>query len=314
MEEIISRFIEHLRQKGASVNTLSAYQADLIQLRTFLASKGLNGNQPKLGDIDKDLLLGYLDELRRRNYANATVARKVAAIKTFFGFLTEEGILRQNPTESLISPRVGKSLPKPLSVHEMDELLEQPARRNTPEAKRDRAMMELLYATGMRVSELVSLDLEDVSLDPSGLSVQCCRKFIRGVYGVYRQKPIVERTVPIHKRAAEAVEEYLKEWRSKLLKGKEEPALFVNYRGERLTRQGLWLILQNYAHEAQIETPVTPHTLRCSFAAHMLQSGAPLRLVQEFMGHAYISTTQVYEKLESEWKRRVYEKAHPRAG
>jgi len=302
MEERISHFLSYLSvEKGASANTIAAYKNDLHQFRSYLSSLDINGDRPVLESIGKDLILDYVLELRRRNYADATVARKVAAIKTFFGFLSEEGILRQNPTESLTSPRVGKSLPKPLSVHEMDELLEQPARRNSPEAKRDKAMLELLYATGMRVSELVCLDVETVHLDRKAPYVRCLGKGSK------------ERVIPIHEQAAEAVEEYLDEGRSPLVKNKDEPALFVNRRGERLTRQGFWLILKNYARATAISTPVTPHTLRHSFATHMLRGGAPLRNVQELLGHANIATTQVYTRLTNEHVRQVYEKAHPRA-
>lgn len=302
MEDRIGHFLSYLSvEKGASVNTIAAYKNDLHQLGTYLSSRDINGDRPPLEALDKELILDYVLELRRKEYADATVARKVAAIKTFFGFLSEEGIIKRNPTESLTSPRVGKSLPKALSVQEMDELLEQPARRNSPEASRDKAMLELLYATGMRVTELVSLDVDTVHLDRKAPYVRCLGKGAK------------ERVIPIHEQAAEAVEDYLNDGRSHLVKNRDEPALFVNRRGERLTRQGFWLILKNYARAASISTPVTPHTLRHSFATHMLRGGAPLRNVQELLGHANIATTQVYTRITSEHVRQVYEKAHPRA-
>jgi integrase/recombinase XerD len=201
----------------------------------------------------------------------------------------------------LESPRVGKSLPKPLTVQEIDELLEQPSKRNTPEALRDRAMLELLYATGVRVTELVSLDLENISLDPGHPSARCMGKGAK------------ERVIPIHEHALSALVTYLNDGRGRLVKERAEPALFVNRRGERLTRQGFWLILRDYARQAGIETPVTPHSLRHSFATHMLRGGAPLRNVQELLGHANISTTQVYTQVTDEHVRHVYEQAHPRA-
>jgi len=264
---------------------------------------GLNGNG-KARDwdqLERDFIVDYVLTLKRKNYADATVARKVAAIKSFFQYMQAEGSIRRNPTESLESPRVGRQLPKPLSVTEVDELLEQPLKRNTPEARRDRAMLELLYATGLRVTELVSLNLEDANMSPPHPYVRCMGK---------GQK---ERTIPIHEQAAASVIDYVNEGRAGLVKNRAESALFVNRRGERLTRQGFWLILKQYAKEAGINKPVTPHTLRHSFATHMLRGGAPLRNVQELLGHANISTTQVYTQIANEHVRQVYDKAHPRA-
>jgi len=226
----------------------------------------------------------------------------VAAMKSFFQYLQAEGAIQGNPTESLESPRVGKTLPKPLTVQQVDELLEQPAKRRTPEALRDRAMLELLYATGLRVTELVSLDLDSISVDPRSPSVRCFGKGAK------------ERSIPIHEQALRALVGYLNDGRSKLVKNRKERALFVNRRGERLTRQGFWLILKQYARQAGIQTVVTPHSLRHSFATHMLRGGAPLRSVQELLGHANISTTQVYTQIKDDHVRRVYEQAHPRAG
>jgi integrase/recombinase XerD len=180
-------------------------------------------------------------------------------------------------------------------------LLEQPAKRKTPEALRDQAMLELLYATGLRVTELVSLDVENLSLEPGDARARCMGKGAK------------ERSVPIHEQAYRAVISYLNDGRAKLVKNKAESALFVNRRGDRLTRQGFWLILKQYAKDAGIPVPVTPHSLRHSFATHMLRGGAPLRDVQEMLGHANISTTQVYTQITDEHVRRVYEAAHPRA-
>ena len=194
---------------------------------------------------------------------------------------------------------MGKSLPKPISVSQVRRLLEQPTKRDTPEAKRDTAMLELLYASGMRVSELVSLNLNDIDIE--GGYVRCFGKGHK------------ERLIPIHKRATSAVEEYIKEAHPRLAHGKDEPALFLNARGERLTRQGLWQILKGYAKSAELETDVTPHTLRHSFATHMLNGGADLRSVQELLGHANISTTQVYTHLTTEHIRSSYDRSHPRA-
>jgi integrase/recombinase XerD len=300
MDEHIGHFLNFMSvEKGASGNTVAAYRNDLQQFDGYITSLRGNGKPRDWERTERDLIVDYLLSLRRKNYAEATVARKVAAIKSFFQYLQAEGTIRGNPAESLESPRVGRSLPKPLSVTEVDELLEQPMKRNTPEAKRDRAMLELLYATGLRVTELVSLEVDDVNM--SGPYVRCMGKGSK------------ERTIPIHEQAAAAVAEYLNEGRAALVKNRKENALFVNRRGERLTRQGFWLILKQYAKEANITTPVTPHTLRHSFATHMLRGGAPLRNVQELLGHANISTTQVYTQIANEHVRQVYEKAHPRA-
>ena len=302
MEDEIGHFLDFLSvERGASSNTIAAYKNDLEQLRTYIIGLSLNGDHPFWSQVDRDALLDFILEMRRKRYADATVARKVAAVKSFFSFLQAEGILRKNPAESLSSPRVGKSLPKPLSVHEIDELLEQPARRSSPEARRDRAMLETLYATGMRVTELVSLDMKDVHLSRLGAYLRCTGKGSK------------ERTLPLHEQALQALEAYLEDGRPHLVHDRRETALFVNRRGDQLTRQGFWLILKGHAKQAGITTPVTPHTLRHSFATHMLTGGAPLRNVQELLGHANMSTTQVYTKVATEYVRQVYESAHPRA-
>jgi integrase/recombinase XerD len=302
MEEEIGHFLNFLSiEKGASTNTIAAYKNDLQQFRAYVLSLSANGDRPLWFQVERGALLDFILDLRRRRYADATVARKVAAIKSFFSFLQAEGILRKNPAESINSPRVGKSLPKPLSVREIDELLEQPARRSSPEARRDRAMLETLYATGMRVTELVSLDMKDLHLNPQGAFVRCTGKGSK------------ERILPLHEHALQALEVYLEEGRPHLMRDRRVTALFVNRRGDRLTRQGFWLILKGYAKQAGITTPVTPHTLRHSFATHMLGSGQPLRNVQELLGHANMSTTQVYTKLADGYVRQVYESAHPRA-
>lgn len=303
MDDRVGQFLHYLSvEKGSSANTIAAYRNDLSQFGVHLcALDGNNGKTPSWEKIDRAVLVDYIAELKKRRYAEATVARKVAAIKAFFSFLHHvENVIGQNPTEN-VGFRVPKSLPKPLSIREIDELLEQPARAATPEAKRDRAMLELLYATGLRVTELVSLNVEHLHMNARAPHVRCMGKASK------------ERTIPIHKDAFQALVEYLDESRARLVRNKQQQALFVNRRGERLTRQGFWLILKGYAKEAGIDKPVTPHTLRHSFATHMLKGGAPLRNVQELLGHANMSTTQVYTKLTDDMVREVYEKAHPRA-
>lgn len=301
MRQEIQSFLNHLSiEKGFSPNTTDAYRNDLSQLADFVEELAMvQGYDPQWSAVDRNLLISYILNLKERNYAPATVARKLAAVKSFFDFLVAEGALRSDPTENLSSPKVGKSLPKPLSTAEVEALLEEPAKLSSPEAKRDRAMLELLYAGGMRVSELVSTNTSDLNLGAG--FVRCFGKGSK------------ERIIPIHRGAVEALEEYLTGARPSLLHNKEDEALFLNRRGERLTRQGFWLILKEYAKAAGLKREVTPHTLRHSFATHMLSGGADLRAVQELLGHANISSTQVYTHLTSEHVRQVYEKAHPRA-
>ena len=299
MRKSLGEFLVFLAvEKGASSNTIAAYKNDLQQLADFIGSRASVDGWQSLSRSD---IQDFILDLKQRGYTETSVARKVAAVRSFFAFLAAEGSITANPTEGLSSPRVGKTLPKAISPNEVDELLEQPARRSTPEAKRDRAMLELLYATGMRVTELVSLDMENLNLDPRSPFVRCIGKGAK------------ERSIPIHDHALEALNGYLEDGRPMMVRNHDETALFVNRRGERLTRQGFWLILKGYAKSANLGDGVTPHTLRHSFATHMLRGGMPLRNVQEMLGHANISTTQVYTHLTSDHLREVYERAHPRA-
>ncbi len=301
MREAIDNFLDYLTvEKGFSQNTVSAYRNDLSQLASFVEEEAAKHSiTPSWASFSREGLLSYLLNLKERNYATTTLARKVAAAKSFFSFMVADGKIKDNPTQSVSSLKVGRSLPKPISISQAFRLLEQPAKLSTPEAKRDRAMLELLYASGMRVSELVALNMDD--LDTQGGYVRCFGKGHK------------ERLIPIAPRAASAAAEYLKEVRPHLLRDDNEKALFLNQRGDRLTRQGLWQILKGYAKSANLEAEVTPHTLRHSCATHMLNGGADLRSVQELLGHANISTTQVYTHLTSEHIRRTYEKSHPRA-
>jgi integrase/recombinase XerD len=299
----VTEFLEFLSvEKGASSNTIAAYRNDLAQMEAYLIARRNGSATPfSWAVIGQPQVIDYMLHLKSNDYAEATVARKVAAVKSFFAYLQAEGKIKVNPTETLASPKVGKSLPKPLSVQEIDELLEQPARRNTPEAKRDRAMLELMYATGLRVTELVSLDLEDIQVEGEKPFVRLLGKGNR------------ERQIPLLEQPAQEVSDYIRFARSRLIGDRSESALFVNRRGDRLTRQGFWLILKGYANEAGIAGRVTPHTLRHSFATHMLRGGMDIHKVQELLGHANISTTQVYTQVSREHIREAYENAHPRA-
>jgi len=301
VREEINSFLNYLAvEKGFSENTLAAYQNDLHQLAGFVEEEATKqGFISSWANFGRQGVLSYLLNLKERNYAATTIARKVAAARSFFSFMVAEGIIKTDPTENMSSPSVGKSLPKPISISQVRQLLDQPAKLSTPEAKRDRAMLQLLYASGMRISELVSLNLGDV--DTEGGYVRCFGKGHK------------ERVIPVHEQAALAVKEYAEKTRPQLLHNKSETALFLNPRGDRLTRQGFWQKLKEYAKSADLDIKISPHTLRHSFATHMLSGGADLRAVQELLGHANISTTQVYTHLTSEHVRRTYERSHPRA-
>ena len=304
MENAIKSFLQHLVvEKGFSRNTLDAYRNDLTQFEGFVKERlngAGNGNGP-WGAVDLNLLNEYISDLRnRKGYRDTTTARKVAAIKSFFGFLADNGEIGEDPTDSLGSPRVGRALPKCLSQEQVQLLLSEAGKAGTPESERDATILELLYATGLRVTELVSLNVQDLDLQES--YIRCWGKGSR------------ERIVYLYPQATDGLKEYLGGARRILLGNhKEEPALFVNHRGERLTRQWVWNILKTYGKKVGVEERITPHTLRHSFATHLLENGASLRHVQELLGHSSISTTQVYTHLTSAHLRQEYEKSHPRA-
>ena len=226
-----------------------------------------------------------------------SLARYLSGYRQFYRWLLREGLGCDDPTALIESPKLGRGLPRALSEEQVEALLSAPD-TETPLGLRDRAMLEMLYATGLRVSELVGLEFGNVNLN-------------QGVVRVVG-KGGKERLIPIHEQAVHALRVYLQDARPELCRSRREKGLFINRRGERLTRQGFWLILKNHAKAANISSDVTPHTLRHSFATHMLRGGAPLRSVQELLGHANISTTQVYTQLTDEHVRRVYEQAHPR--
>jgi integrase/recombinase XerD len=287
-------------EKGSSENTISAYRIDLVQFREYLQRRHGALYEGFWGRVDKEDILSYIMYLKGdREYAAATTARKVAAIRSFFHFLVAEGVIRDDPTATLDSVRVKKHLPKPMSVEEVDRLLAEPAKLSTPKGIRDRAILELLYATGMRVSELISLRVDDVNL--ASASVRCWGKGAK------------ERVIPIHPQAVASVRDYLERERAHSVRDADEKTLFLNMRGQPLTRQGLWLIFKGYVEKAGLPPDTTPHTLRHSFATHMLERNADLINVQKLLGHTSISTTQIYTHVSSERLREVYDESHPRA-
>ncbi len=280
MREQIEGFLSYLElDRGYSANTLSAYRNDLGQFLDYVQATFAVEIWPA---VDTPMIAAYLAHLRGdREYLPATVARKVAAVKSFFHYLgATAGVISGDPTALLDTPVVERRRPRSLSPGEVDLLLAAPSRETGPKALRDTAMLQVLYATGLRVSELVALGTDDVSL-ASG-TLRCFGKAAK------------ERIVPLDRRSAEALRDYLDEGRVAYLKRRDERALFLNVRGTRLTRQGLWLIIKDYVKAADIQSEVTPQTLRHSFAAHLLDGGVNLREVQRLLGHANLSTTQVY--------------------
>ena len=281
MREQIQEFLEYLTvDKGYSENTLAAYRNDLSQFCAYV--------EPLVSgwdEVDQGTIMNYIMFMKgEQEYASSTVARKVAAIKSFFHYLADRGEVSDDPTATLDSPKVRKRLPVAISQGDMEQLLREPAQEDTPKALRDRALLEVLYATGLRVTELVSLNVEDVNLASATVRV-------------VHPKSNRDRLVPVHQRALEPLRDYLERGRVQLLRDPEVRALFLNHRGQRLTRQGLWLIVKHYVREVGIQEDVTPHTLRHTFAAHLLNQKAELEYVQELLGHANISTTQVYAQV-----------------
>ncbi len=284
MEEQVQAFLDYLiAEKKSSANTIAAYRNDLMQFLSYI-----NGSDPQPPPaswpaVQKQHILGYVLYLKERGYTSSTVARKMAAVKSFFQFIHHVGVIAEDPAASLDSPKVKKQPPKAISQAQVERLLAEPAKDHSPKGLRDCALMELLYATGMRVTELVSLDLTDVNLAAG--TVRCAANGER------------ERTIPIGAQTMQVLQAYIERGRPQLGASEEERALFVNHRGQRLTRQGLWLIVKSYVQAVGIDDEITPHTLRHSFAAHMLSKGAELRDVQKLLGHASISTTHIYASL-----------------
>ncbi len=281
MQDYVAQFLAHIvSERGMTANTTAAYRTDLEQFNAFLRERGMSD---PLAATREDML-AFMLFLRERQYANSTIARRTAAVKSFYGYLLSNQLITQDPTEHIDAPKVNRYPPRAISPHQVDELLELPLRSSTPEGLRDKAMLELLYTTGMRVSELVALDVG--SIDFANVGVHCPGKAGR------------ERILPLAESASTALEEYFDIARPQMARSSAQPtdAAFLNHRGKRLTRQGFWLILKGYAEQVGLHD-LTPHVLRHSFAAHMLNRGAELREVQEMLGHASLSTTQIYANL-----------------
>ncbi len=293
MEQAINSFMAYLHNvKRTSENTRLSYERDLHKLQAFLNESGIT----QVNRITRTNLNSYVLHLEKKQFAPATVSRNVASVKAFFHYMFKEHMIADDISEMLKAPKVVRKMPEIMSIAEVDRLLEQPS-GVTPKELRDRAMLELLYATGIRVSELISLKLSDINLK---MCFVICKDNSR------------ERVIPFGNKARCALIEYLEQSRDAMLRDENQDILFVNCSGKPMSRQGFWKLVKSYADRAGMEYEITPHTLRHSFAAHLVENGADLHSVQEMLGHCDISTTQVYAGLSKNKLREVYAKSHPR--
>ncbi len=296
MKVYLSAFMDFLYfEKGLSSNTLTAYRRDLEKFNAFLEERG-RSTVPDM--IKKQDIMDYLSAQLDSGLNHATIARCLSSLKTFYKFLNLEGITQLNPTVDLETPKIKRRLPHVLSIEEVDRLLSQP-RVTRPLGLRDRAMLELMYGTGVRVSELLAVQIEDLNTTAGFL--RCMGKGRK------------ERIIPVNQTSIDWIHRYLSQARNHLTSNYMERTLFVNSRGKALSRQGFFKILASYTEQAGIQKQVTPHTLRHSFATHLLENGADLRAVQEMLGHSDISTTQIYTHLTKSRLREVFQMYHPRA-
>lgn len=294
MEVLIEKFIQFLeKDKRLSLNTLQSYRRDIEQYVSYLEDMNLHN----IANTNKTTVIAYLLHLQKKGRATSTISRNLASIRSFYQYIAKNKVIDQDPTAELESPKVEKKLPQILSTQEVELLLEQP-KCDDLKGFRDKAMLELLYATGIRVSELISLNLTDINMEMGFIR---CNKGTR------------ERMIPIGSIAIAALQEYISKSRGLLIQRNDEKALFVNINGKRLTRQGFWKIIKQYKNQAKINKDITPHTLRHSFAAHLLENGADLRSIQEMLGHSDISSTQIYAQIAKNKIKEIYKKTHPRA-
>ncbi len=294
MTDYIAQYRTYLtEEKHASANTLSSYIRDLNQFQTWLMHRG----SMDLRKVKKETISEYLQYLTQQGKSPATVTRGTASLKSFYTYMVQAGHMKSNPAKTVTAVKVDRKVPEILTSKEVELFLEQP-KCVDEKGYRDHAMLELLYATGIRVSELIGLDVSDVNLTVG--FIRC-----RG-----KDK---ERIIPLYQAAIKALQDYVRDIRPRIVASEDEEALFVNMSGERMSRQGFWKIIKYYQEKAEIEKDITPHTLRHSFAVHLLQNGADLRSIQEMLGHADISSTQIYTHIMKKQLNDVYHKAHPRA-
>lgn len=295
MEEILQQYIQYLVvEKGLAENSIQSYGRDITQYLTFIKEK----YQISVEKTTRTHVMGYLIHLQEQGKSTSTITRNLSSLRGFYRFLLLDRYIASDPTSHLETPKLDKRLPKVLTIEEVDRLLQQPKEIDAIGA-RDKAMLELLYATGLRVSELISLNVHDVNINME--FVRCMGKGSK------------ERIIPLGSSAIKALQRYTERFRPQLVRNRSEEALFLNHHGGRLTRQGFWKIIKQYAESAQITKVITPHTLRHSFATHLLENGADLRAVQEMLGHADISTTQIYTHVTQTRLKEVYQKTFPRA-
>ncbi len=293
MERAVAQFVLYLHNvKKMSSNTEQSYKRDLQKMITYFDGKKVNS----LNEVDEKCLAEYISGLYDEGFKAATISRNIASVKAFFQFCVDEGMVDFNPTLMLKAPKVEKKIPEILTAEEVVKLLEQPS-GDTAKEIRDRAMLELLYATGIRVTELINLEVNDVNLKMCYLNCKDNDK---------------QRMIPFGIAARDALTKYIRSARADMIAEKESGILFVNCSGKPMSRQGFWKLIKFYAQKAGIESDITPHTLRHSFAAHLVENGADLKSVQEMLGHSDISTTQIYATMNSNHLRDVYTKAHPR--
>ena len=293
MEKEIKAFIAYLHNvKNTSANTEMSYKRDLEKVQHFMADRGVH----ETAAISEPDLEDYVKYLEDNKFAAATVSRNIASLKAFYHSMVQEGIVGEDLSEPLKAPKIEKKIPEIMSPDEVVRLLEQPS-GDSPKEVRDKAMLELLYATGIRVTELITLKISDVNMQ---MNFILCRD---------RNK---ERIIPFGMEAKNALARYLDGTRDEMLENKSSDVLFANCSGQPMSRQGFWKLIKFYAKKADIKADITPHTLRHSFAAHLVENGADLRSVQEMLGHSDISTTQIYANLNHSHIREVYAKAHPR--
>ncbi len=294
MSEVIELFVRYLeKEKKLSKNTLQSYRHDMEQFAEYLEMHRYKDAE----HATKAVIVSYVVYLEKEGRATSTISRNIVSLKAFYHFLLRNRLIETDPTAEIHPPKVKKKLPLVLSSDEVEKLLEQPQKVDL-KGYRDKAMLELLYATGIRVSELISLNISDINLEMGFVRCRGSKK---------------ERMIPIGKICVSALSDYIEHARELLLRLPEEEALFVNMNGVRLSRQGFWKLVKQYAQQAGITKDITPHTLRHSFAAHLLENGADLQSIQSMLGHADISSTQIYAQLMNRKLKDVYAKAHPRA-
>jgi integrase/recombinase XerD len=293
MQKEIDSFISYLHNvKKTSSNTELSYQRDLKKLKAYMEGKGIR----TVGDITEKALLDYVQNMADSGFKPATISRNIASIKAWFHYIAGEGMVDKDISLGLKAPKIEKRVPEIMSLSEVNSLLDQPT-GDSPKEIRDKAMLELLYATGIRVSELITLKISDLNLQ---MNIITCRDSHK------------ERVVPFGATAKSAIVRYMNEGRDKLVGDHVADTLFVNCSGEEMSRQGFWKLIKFYTKKAGIEADITPHTLRHSFAAHLVENGADLKSVQEMLGHSDISTTQIYANINHNHLRDVYSKSHPR--